>query len=124
MQAQNQPELTMNAEALYREESFTDRKVGLLRRLTPVTIEGDTDSTRSTIYLGQTQILTAMGPVPLNFDIQADSLKSAIEQFADAANQAIEKAMREVQDMRRDAASSIVVPGVNDMPGGGKIKLT
>jgi hypothetical protein len=32
----------MDATQIYREETFTDRKVGTIRRLTPVTADGST----------------------------------------------------------------------------------
>ena len=61
----------MDVAALYREEIFTDRKVGTLRVLQPVTPAGAADSTRATIYQGEAQLMTSMGPLPISFDIDA-----------------------------------------------------
>src|ERR1044071_4071978 len=47
----------MDAAALYREEMFTDRKVGAIRRLTPVTSSGAPDSTRPVLFIGQAEIM-------------------------------------------------------------------
>jgi len=125
-------EPNMNAEALYREEVFTDRKVGTIRRLTPVTAGGEPDEARSVLYIGQAQMMTSMGAVPLNFEIPAQSLNQAVEGFAGEAQKAVERTMQEIQEMQREAASSIVIPqgggaggagGPGGMPGGGKIQF-
>lgn len=121
---------TMDPAALYREEIYTDRKVGTLRVLMPVKRDGAPDSARKTVYSGEAQILTNAGPLPINFEIDAGSLEEAAQKFAGAAKEAIERTMRELQELRRQAASSIVVPqgGMGGlpgggMPGGGKIQL-
>jgi hypothetical protein len=110
----------MDAAELYREEIFTDRKVGSIRTLVPVKSDGSPDSARAIIYAGETQIMTNAGPLPINFEIDAASLGEAAQKFADAAKEAIERTVRELQELRRQAASSIVVPG--QMPGG-KIQI-
>jgi hypothetical protein len=124
-------ELRINAADLYREETFTDRKVGTIRRLTPVTIDGSPDNGRQVIYVGQAQLLTPVGAVPLTFEISARSFAEAIENFSEAAKVAVDHTVEELQELRREAASSIVLPetgagglGVpGSFPGGGKIKL-
>ncbi len=123
---------TLNPADLYREEAFTDRKVGSIRRLTPVDIDGESDPGRPVLFVGQAQLLTAMGPVPLTFEIQAESLRQAIEKFPDEAQKAVDRTVDELEQLRREAASSIVIPepgaggfgGPGGMPpGGGKIQL-
>lgn len=120
-------DVTMDPAALYREEIFTDRKVGTIRTLTPVKSDGSPDASRKTVYAGEAQILTNAGPLPISFEIDAKSLEEAAQKFAGAAKEAIERTMRELQELRRQAASSIVVPqgglGPGGMPGGGKIQL-
>lgn len=120
----------MDPAALYREEIFTDRKVGTIRRLIPVKSDGSADAARPTYYIGEAQLLTAMGTLPLSFEIEAKSLDEAVARYGDAAKQAFERALHELQELRRQAASSIVIPqqGVGGfppggLPGGGKIKL-
>ena len=123
----NATQPTMDAADLYREDTFTDRKVGSIRRLTPVKTDGSTDESRQVLYVGQAQMLTPMGAVPLTFEIDADSLQDALEKFPEAAQGAVDRAVQELQDLRREAASSIVIPekgaGGFGGPGGGKIQM-
>ena len=60
---------------------------------------------------------------PLGFEIDAPDLASAIEKFPDAVKQALEDAIEEAQQMRRESASRIVVPDAGGMPSSGKIKF-
>jgi hypothetical protein len=101
---------TMDATQVYREEIFTDRKVGTIRRLTPVTSEGTADAARPVIFVGQAQVMTPMGAVPISFELEAASLAAAVEKFGAAAEQAVQQTMRELQEMRREQASSLVIP--------------
>ncbi len=124
-------DLKMNPAELYREETFTDRRVGTIRRLTPVKADGSTDAKRRVIYVGQAQLLTPVGAVPLNFDIEAGSFEDAVKKFSEAAQVAVDHTVEELQELRREAASSIVLPGTDTagiggpggIPGGGKIQL-
>ena len=119
----NQPEtsneIKMDVSNLYREEVFTDNAVGTLRRMSPVTGQGDPDPSRSTQYVGSTQVLTTAGPLPLTFEISAESLTEAAAAFGDAAKEAFEKTMEELKEMQRQQASSIVVPKSGMDPTGG-----
>ena len=121
---------SMNVEDLYLEEVFTDRRVGTIQRLTPVTPDGEPDAAREILYLGQTQILTPGGALPLSFEIPAASLGDAVAGFGKAAEAAVQDTMRRLQEMRRAAASSLIVPGSGGadglgggLPGGGKIRM-
>ena len=115
----------MNPAALYREEVYTDRGAATLRVLVPVTATGAPDPARATIYMGEAQILTNMGPIPINFEIDAANLADAVAGYGDAAKAGVENAMRELQEMRRQASSQLVIPqgGVPNLGGGGKIQL-
>lgn len=106
----------MDPASLYREELFTDRRVGTIRVLTPVTKEGLADPTRKVLYAGETQVLTPGGMLPIAFELEAGSLAEAIDKFADGVKQGVEQTVREIQELRREAASSIIVPDVR--PGG------
>lgn len=116
--------VAMNAAELYREETFTDRRVGTLQRLTPVKADGETDTSRSVLYVGQTQVLTPAGALPLSFEIDASSLDEAVERFGANAEAALSQTMKRLEEMRRDQASSLIVPGGGQgggaMPGGGQ----
>ena len=111
-------DVQMEANSLYREETFTDRRVGTLQILTPVNSDGTADSSRQAVYVGQTQILTPAGALPLNFELEATSLQEAVEKFGDGAKSALSDAMQRLDEMRREAASSIIVPGSGGAGGG------
>jgi len=125
-QQQQLDQMTMDPAALYREETFTDQRLGSIRRLTPVDGEGNTDPGRAVLFQGQTQVLTPAGALPLSFELDADNLKQAAEQFPQAAQAALERTMEELKEMQRESQSSIMVPGQGQsgggqggMPGGG-----
>ena len=105
----------MDPSQLYREETFTDRRVGTIRRLTPVTADGADDAGRPVLYVGQAQVMTPMGAVPISFELDGASLSAAIAKFGEAAEQAVQQTVRELQEMRREQASSLVIP---DSAGG------
>ena len=107
---QRLPEPKMDPAGLYREELFTDRKVGAIRVLTPVNSDGAPDTGRKTVYIGEAQIYTTMGALPLSFELDAASLSEAVAQYTQAAKLAVENAVRELEEMRRQASSSIVIP--------------
>jgi hypothetical protein len=100
----------MDANDLYREDMYSDRKVGTIRVLTPVKSDGTPDPARATSYVGQAQIMTPAGALPLSFEIDAKTLAEACDRFADGARVAFEETMRELQEMRRQQASSLVIP--------------
>lgn len=120
-----QPDIQMEATDLYREETVTDRRVGSLQKLTPIKSDGSRDETRKDIYVGQTQILTPAGALPLSFEVEADSLETAVARFGDHAKAALEEAMQRLDEMRRESASSIIVPGSGPEGGapGGNMPL-
>ena len=120
------PDIQIDATSLYREEVFTDRRAGTLRRMLPVLPDGSPDGARPVLWLGQTQLMTPGGVLPLGFEIEAQDLAEAIAKFPAAVRQALEDAIEEAQQMRREAASRIVVPEAGAALGqtlGGKIKL-
>jgi hypothetical protein len=104
-------DIGMDAANLFFEETFTDSKVGTIRRMSPVTPSGEPDNTRSIQYLGSAQVMTPAGALPLSFEIEAESLIDAVAGFGDAAKLAVERTMEELREMQRQQASSIVVPG-------------
>jgi hypothetical protein len=124
----------MDMATLYQEETFTDRKVGTIRRMTPVMGDGQRDPARPVLYVGQAEIMTNMGPMPINFDIEASTLDQAVAGFGVAAGAAVERTVQQIQEMRRQAASQLVVPQAGGMgglgglppgglPGGGRGKI-
>jgi len=119
MSDENKVDIRMDADAMYKEEVFTDRKMGSIRVMTPVNKDGSVDSDRSVLYVGQAQLMTPMGALPLVFDIEAASLDEALEKYPENAQIALDKTMEELKEMRRQQASSIVMPGEQGMPPGG-----
>lgn len=126
-------DLNMNPASLYREDVYTDRDLGTIRQLTPVKSDGTPDTARPILFNGQTQLLTPMGTLPISFELPARSLGEAAEKFGASAKEAIEHTMKEIQELRREAASQIVIPeaapgrfggpGAGGAPGGGRIKM-
>ena len=70
-----------------------------------------------------------MGALPVTFEIEGASLAEAIENYGEAAKVGIERTVKEIQEMRRQSASSIVLPGQGGglppgaLGGGGKIQM-
>jgi hypothetical protein len=124
------PDVELDSKGLYREDVFTDRRAGSIRRLTPVTIDGAVDPARPVLFSGQTQLLTPAGVLPLGFEIEARTLEEALRKFPEGVKAALEQAIDEARELRREAASRIVVPEVGGGIGpgagpaaGGKIKF-
>jgi hypothetical protein len=105
----------MDKTQIYREDTFTDRRVGTIRRLTPVLADGSADVARTVLFVGQAQVMTPMGAIPISFELDSPTLDGAIAKFGDAAEQAVQQTLRELQEMRREQASSLVIP---DAAGG------
>ena len=126
------PDAKMDVDNLFREEIITDRKVGTMRMMTPIKSDGTADTARATLFIGEAQIMTNAGPLPINFEIEGQNLSEAIANFGDAAKEGVERTVRELQELRRQQQSSIVVPGAGGMSGlggmggmggGGKLQL-
>ena len=115
-------EISVDADNLYREEIFTDLKIATIRQMTPVTAAGAIDGRRATFFVGQTNLMTPAGSLPIQCKIEAANLKEAIGKFPEEAKKAIERVISEVRELEREEASRIVLPG--EVPGGGQIKLT
>lgn len=120
--------LELDADNLYREEMFTDQKIGSIRQLTPVKRDGSVDAARPVLYVGETSLMTPAGTLPIHFKLEAANLADAVGLFSATANQAIQETMEQLRELRRQAASSIVVPdmgkgGLGGLGGGGKIQM-
>jgi len=123
-----QEQLRMDPDALYLEEQFSDQRAGHIRKLTPVTPDGQPDPARSVVFVGSTQIMTPGGALPLSFELPGTTVGEAASHFAEEAEKAIESTMAELKRLQHEAQSSIVVPGQggHGLPGQdpmGKIQL-
>jgi len=104
-------DVRMDQDNLYLEESFTDLKAGSIRRLTPVMPDGLPDKKRKIFFMAQTQLMTQAGLIPIQCEIEAQTLSEAMEKFPAAVNDAVEKLVEKANEMRRQEASRIIVPG-------------
>lgn len=104
-------EIMLDDKNLFREEVFTDLRVGSIKQLTPVTSDGSRDIGRPMTYVGETQLMSQMGPLPVQAPIEADNLQEAMERFPAAIQTAVEAMISEVKDLQRKEMSRIVVPG-------------
>ncbi|MAF83188.1 MAG: hypothetical protein QGH93_07970 [Gammaproteobacteria bacterium] len=121
-------EVTMDGKSLFKEEMFTDRQVGTIQRLTQVDGEGQPVEGGEVVFVGQTQLMTRAGPLPLSFELAASSLSEAAEKFGEGANKAMEDTVKRLEEMRREQSSSIIVPdagggAAGGAPGGGQFKM-
>ena len=114
----NAVDFTIERSNLYREESFTDLKVGSIRRLTPVKSDGSEDKTRKKIFVGQTNIVTPQGPLPIQGVIQAKELQQAIKKFPEAMEAAMDRLIEEAKKYQEKEQtpiekpeSRIIIPG-------------
>ena len=103
-------ELKIDRNGLFREETFTDMRAGSIRRLTPVTADGQPDASRPVLFIGQTQIMSQLGLLPVQCEIQAANLSEALDRFPAADNRAINEMVAEARELRRQEAGRIVAP--------------
>ena len=114
----DQTDNAMDPNSLYREENFTDQKLRAIRKLIPVNSDGSDDKDRDVMFYGSAQVMTPMGALPLNFALEGSTIGAAAEDFAGKAAIAVEEAAKELENMRREQASQIVVPGQGGGMGG------
>tara|TARA_B100001559_G_C16329172_1_gene542525 strand:- start:162 stop:530 length:369 start_codon:yes stop_codon:yes gene_type:complete len=117
MSEQNQiEEIKFNGKNLFKEESFTDLEVGTIRKLTPIHPDGTEDNDRKASFTATTNIMTPSGALPLNGEIEADSLEDAIAGFSEAVNKALQKLQDDMMKMQQEQANKIVTP--DELRGG------
>jgi hypothetical protein len=110
-------DFNVDTKNLYREDAITDLKVASIRRMIPVTADGQDDTSRAPVFFGHTQILTPQGPLPLQAKLAANNLAEAIQVFPETMQQEmanmveqIRKMQEQEQNKKRDD-SRIIVPG-------------
>lgn len=108
-------DFTVKRDNLYREDSITDLNVASIRRLIPVNPDGTDDTSRTTIFVGHTQLMSPQGPVPIQAPLEANSIEEAINEFPAAMKKAlaemVEKIKKLQQQQQRKDDSRIIVPG-------------
>ena len=110
--------LKIDTTNLFREESITDTQSANIKQLIPITLDGTEDSSRERQFVGDTTLMTQMGPIPVQFPIPAKNLQEAFTMFPEGVQGAVEKLQERAQDMAREEASRIVVPGQEPNRGG------
>ncbi len=122
MAEQELPEIKLDANNLYKEEQITDLRAGSIRRMLPIKKDGSADESREVIFEGHASLMTPAGALPIHFMIDVKTLPEALEQFPELAKAALQQTLDELQRLRREQQSSIVVPGQggpSGMGGGG-----
>ena len=112
-------DIQFNGDNIYREETFTDLEVGTIRKLTPIKADGSEDPDRKASFSATTNIMTPSGALPLNGEIEAETLEEAITGFSAAVNKALQKLQEDMMKMQQEQANKIVTPdelrGGNDL---------
>ncbi len=103
--------LTVDTDNLYREESITDLRAATIRQLIPIKPDGSDDASRTRRFIGDTTLMTQMGPIPVQFPLEAETLDQAMALFPEGVKEAIERLNERAREMAREEASRIVVPG-------------
>ena len=106
-----QESLTVDLDNLYREESITDLAAATIRQLVPIKPDGSEDLSRPRRFIGDTTLMTQMGPIPVQFPLEAETIEEACEQFPEGVKGAIERLNERAKEMAREEASRIVMPG-------------
>jgi hypothetical protein len=105
-------DIKINTDNLYKEEAFTDLTFATIRRLTPVKIDGSIDESREAIFTGMTQLMSPNGPIPVQCLIEgAKNLSEAAAKLPAAIEKSVQAMIAEAEEMRRQEASKIIVPG-------------
>ena len=103
-------DIRFDGDNLYREENYSDMHVGSIRRMVPVKKDGSEDTARRTLFIGQAHLMSQMGPIPVQAEIEAETLEQAIAAYPEAIREAIQRMAQEAREAQRDQASRIVVP--------------
>ena len=115
--ADNQIDFTVEKNNLYREENILDLKSASIRCLTPVKPDGSIDESREKIFVGNTQLMSPQGPVPLHAPLKATTLEEAMDAFPEAMQKAMAemienvKRMQEQEKAKKQEDSRIIMPG-------------
>jgi len=110
---QNMEEFKIDRTNLYVEESFTDLKIGTVKRLKPVKSDGSEDKSRKPMFVGHTSIMTPDGPLPIQNVIDAKELAQAIKKFPEAMQAAMDRLIEEVKKYQEQQKSEIQRPDSN-----------
>ena len=98
---QNLSEIEVDVSSLYREEVITDLRVASIRKLVPIRPDGTDDPDRPALFTGQTTLMSQAGPVPVQCQLEGETLEEAAAKFPEAIQQAVERLVDEAREIQR-----------------------
>ena len=115
MSQEEQISFEVDGKNLYREESLTDLRVAVIRKLIPVTPDGLEDKTRKPLFFGHSQVMSPEGPIPLQAQLDADNMEDAMKEFPRAMSQAMDEMIDHIRMLQKEQQqqqeSRIITPG-------------
>ncbi len=111
-------DLSINKDNLYREDSITDLRVGAIRLLLPIKPDGTEDKSRTTKFIGHTQLMSPQGPIPIQAELGANNIEEALEMFPEIMKQNMDEIIKKIKEMQQQEQikkkddSRIIVPGM------------
>jgi hypothetical protein len=113
----NDIDFTVDRNNLYREVMYTDLKVASIKKLVPINQDGSDDKSRPTVFIGETQLMTPGGPLPIHSHLDADTFEKAMDNFPLAMERSFREMVATLQRMQQEqekeerGSSRIIVPG-------------
>ena len=114
--APNNLDFQVDKTNLYREISVTDLKIANIRQLIPMNVDGTDDTSRETIFIGNTQLGTPQGPIPMQAKLEATTMEEAMDLFPQAMELETQKVIENFKRMeaeQKNEKSNIIMPGMN-----------
>jgi hypothetical protein len=105
---ENAYEFKLDRSSLYQEETFTDLKIGTVKRFIPIRPDGTPDKSRKVLFAGQTNIYTPHGPLPIQNVIQAKDLAQAFKRFSEAMQESMGRLVEEANKMKDQKQSPLI----------------
>jgi len=102
MNQMNMNEAQLDKDNLYREETYTDMKIGSLHKLIPIKLDGTMDESRPAHFSARTQLMSPAGPVPVQTELKAETLSDALEEFPAAISVAVEEMVTQAQKYQEE----------------------
>lgn len=98
----NDIDFTIDKENLYREESITDLKVASIRKMVPINADGTEDTSRNPVFIGNSQLMTPEGPLPIQAKLNATTLDEAMKEFPQAMKQSLNETIEHLRNMQQE----------------------
>jgi len=103
---------------LFKHESFTDGNLVYIDVMTPIKLSGtgkvSIDKERKKTFIGKTQVDFSGKVGPYTFMIEdSNNVKEAIDKFDDALEAALDRTREQVENMRKEQESKVIVPNDN-----------